>query len=132
MTESVRNCPPFVPKMAQGCYLVTCTDGPEAAALRIEHMVAHFAHIERHWTRFITAGPVRTPGSAAITGSAFLVLGDSLEEVQTLLAEDLYISCGMYTSVEYRELTNAAGLFIGGKIWDDGEAFARRLSDAAS
>lgn len=117
--------------MAQGCYLVTCTDGPDAASLRITHMVDHFAHIERHWTRFITAGPVREPGGSAITGSAFLVLGDSLEEVAAMMAEDPYISCGMYRSVEYRELTNAAGLFIGGKIWDDGEAFARRAAAAA-
>lgn len=128
VSSIVPDCPPFVPKMAQGCYLVICTDGPDAASLRITHMVDHFAHIERHWTRFITAGPVRSPGSAAPTGSAFLVLGESLEDVQALLAQDPYISCGMYAGVEYRELTNAAGLFIGGKIWDDREAFVARLT----
>ncbi|MBY9066953.1 YciI family protein [Hyphomonas sp. WL0036] len=122
--------PPHVPKMGQPCYLVTCVDGPGAAELRILHMATHFAHIERHWQRFITAGPVRAPGGGPITGSAFLVLGDTLEEVQALLAHDPYISCGMYASVEYRELTNAAGLFIGGKIWDDTEDFVRRIAGA--
>ena len=128
MTGKWPEVAPFVPKMVQSCYVVTCSDGPEAAHLRLTHMVAHFAHIERNWTRFITAGPIRKPGSAAVSGSVFLVLGDSLGEVQAMMAEDPYISCGMYSSVDYAELTNAAGLFIGGKIWDDKEAFLRRLT----
>lgn len=117
--------PPFVPKRADKCYLITCTDGPQAAELRLTHMRGHFLHIEKHWKRFITAGPVREPGGTELVGSAFLLLADSLEQAEALMAEDPYISCGMYASIEYKELTCAAGLFIGGKIWDDREAFIR-------
>lgn len=120
--------PPFVKKPDGTCYLVICRDGPGAATLRARHLDDHLEHVERHWTRYITAGPFREPGGDALIGSLFLVMGTALEEVKSLMQADPYITCGMYASVEYKEFTNSIGQFIGGKIWESREAIRHRAA----
>lgn len=120
--------PPFVRKPEGTCYLVICHDGPSAAKLRAQHLDGHLEHVERHWTRYITAGPFRDPGGEALIGSLFLVMGTTLEEAKSLMQADPYITCGMYASVEYKEFTNSIGQFIGGKIWEDREAIRHRAA----
>lgn len=120
--------PPTVPRQTQTCYLVTCMDGPKAATARGEHLDGHLAHVEANWQRYVTAGPVRQPGQSPLVGSVFLVFGDSLEDVKTLMAGDPYIACGMYESVDYKELTLSIGQFIGGKIWDSADTIRHRAT----
>ncbi len=120
--------PPFVPKMTQTCYLVTCTDGPSSAEPRAEHLAGHLQHVEDNWTRYITAGPVREPGGEALVGSIFLVLADSLEDAQTLMNGDPYLTCGMYQTVKYQEFSNSIGQYIGGKIWKDLDSIKHRAA----
>lgn len=120
--------PPHVSKPDGTCYLVLCRDGPGAAGLRMQHLDGHLEHVERHWTRYITAGPLREPGGEALIGSLFLVMGSSLEEVKALMEADPYLSFGMYASVEYKEFTNSIGLFIGGKIWESRDAIRHRAA----
>lgn len=119
---------PYVPRLTETCFLVTCMDRPDAAALRVAHLDGHLAHVERHWTHYITAGPVREPGGDALVGSVFLVLADSLEAAKVLMAGDPYITCGMYASVDYKVFTNSIGRFIGGKIWESREAIRHRAA----
>ena len=120
--------PPFVPRLAQTCYLVTCRDGEGSAALRREHLKGHLDHVERHWTRYVTAGPIREPGGEALVGSVFLVLADSLADAEALMNGDPYITCGMYESIEYKEFSNSIGQYLGGKIWESAEAIAHRAA----
>ncbi len=120
--------PPHVKQTAASCYLVICRDGPGAADLRSQHLDGHLEHVERHWRRYVTAGPLREPGGEAITGSLFLVMGTSLEDIQALMQADPYLSCNMYETVEYKEFTNSIGLFLGGKIWESREAIRRRAA----
>ena len=120
--------PPTVPRHPQTCYLVTCTDGPKAAALRVEHLDGHLAHVEAYWERYLTAGPMREPGGTDLVGSVFLVFGDTLDEVKALMEGDPYITCGMYDRVEYKELTLSVGQFIGGKIWESADAIRHRAT----
>lgn len=120
--------PPTVARLEQTCFLVLCHDGPAAAEARRAHLEGHLAHVERHWRRYITAGPLREPGGEALIGSLFLVLADSLKDAQALMAGDPYVACGMYERIEYRELTNSIGLFIGGKIWESAEAIRHRAA----
>ena len=120
--------PPHVSRLEQTCYLVICRDGPGSAEPRKTHLNGHLAHVERNWQKYVTAGPIRTPGGEALIGSVFLVLADTLEEAEALMNGDPYITCGMYASVEYSELTNSIGRFIGGKIWESHEAIAHRAA----
>jgi len=125
---STEPAPPHVGKLRQTCYLVVCRDGPGSATLRHAHLKGHLDHVEAHWRRYVTAGPVRAPGKDTLTGSVFLVLADSLAEAEALMSGDPYITCGMYASIEYAEFTNSIGQFIGGKIWESAEAIAHRAA----
>ncbi|MEM9234607.1 MAG: YciI family protein, partial [Pseudomonadota bacterium] len=118
MTETnFPDLPPVVPMPATKCYLVLCKDTPGSARMRAEHLKGHLDHVEKHWTRYITAGPLREPGGEALLGSLFLVLAHTLEEARTLMEGDPYITCGMYETIEYKELTSSIGRYPGGKIW---------------
>ncbi len=120
--------PPHVPKTDQSCFLVICRDGPGASALRKEHLDGHLQHVEDHWRRYVTAGPMREPGGEMIVGSVFLVLADSLEDAEALMKGDPYIACGMYETIEYKAFTNSIGLFLGGKIWANSDAIRHRAA----
>lgn len=120
--------PPYVPRLEQTCFLVICRDGPNSAGPRATHLKGHLDHVEKHWKRYVTAGPIREPGGEALVGSVFLVLADSLAEAEALMNGDPYITCGMYETITYNELSNSVGQYIGGKIWESAEAIAHRAA----
>ena len=120
--------PPHVGRLEQKCFLVVCRDAPNSADARRAHLKGHLDHVEKYWTRYITAGPIREPGEEALIGSVFLVLADTLDEAKSLMAGDPYITCGMYESITYNEFSNSIGQFLGGKIWENAETLAPRAA----
>ena len=120
--------PPCVPRPNQKCYLVTCMDKLGSSGLRSDHLAGHLIHVEKHWQRYLTAGPIRNPGEDALIGSVFLVFADSLPDCKSLMEGDPYLTCGMYESITYNELSNSIGLFLGGKIWENVETLAHRAA----
>lgn len=120
--------PPFVPRLDQTCYLVICRDGSSSAAPRATNLKGHLDHVEKHWKRYVTAGPIREPGGEALVGSVFLVLAENLEDAKALMEGDPYITCGMYETITYHEFSNSIGQYIGGKIWESAEAIAHRAA----
>ena len=117
--------PKTAPRLDQPCFLVICRDGPGSAGPRGEFLKGHLDHVEEHWERYVTAGPIREPGAEQLVGSVFLVLADSLEDAKALMEGDPYVTCGMYETIEYKEFTNSVGRFIGGKIWESADAVAK-------
>ena len=120
--------PPYVPRLDQTCYLVICRDGSNSAAPRATNLKGHLDHVEKHWKRYVTAGPIREPGGEALVGSVFLVLAKDLEDAKALMEGDPYITCGMYETITYHEFSNSIGQYIGGKIWESAEAIAHRAA----
>lgn len=120
--------PPHVPRLEQTCYLVICRDAPGSADSRTKNLKGHLDHVETHWTRYVTAGPIREPGGEALIGSVFLVLADDLDDAKALMGGDPYITCGMYESITYHEFSNSIGQYMGGKIWESAEAIAHRAA----
>ncbi|MEL6826172.1 MAG: YciI family protein [Pseudomonadota bacterium] len=120
--------PPHVPRLDQACYLVICRDGSGSAEPRATHLKGHLDHVEKYWTRYVTAGPIREPGGDALVGSIFLVLADDLDSAKALMEGDPYITCGMYETITYHEFSNSIGQYIGGKIWESAEAIAHRAA----
>lgn len=110
---------PTAPRMAQPCFLVLCEDGSKAPSLRERDLEGHLAHVERHWRRYLAAGPLRNPGETALSGSIFLVFATDEAEVRTLMEGDPYFTNGQYQSVRIVGFTPAIGLSLGGKIWSD-------------
>ena len=120
--------PKTSPRLEQPCFLVICRDGENSAQKRTQFLKGHLDHVEKNWEKYVTAGPVRIPGSEPLVGSVFLVLADTLNEAKALMEGDPYIASGMYETIEYLEFTNSVGRFIGGKIWESAEAVVERAA----
>jgi uncharacterized protein YciI len=119
------------PTVARGktpCFVVVCLDGPEAAVLRARDLDGHLAHVEKHWRRYVTAGPLRQPGGEALIGSLFLVLGEHEADVMALMNLDPYMTNGQYASITLHHFTQSIGLFLGGKIWADADSIRHRAA----
>lgn len=127
MNETL-NKPPCVPRPAQKCYLVSCLDKPGSSDFRSKHLAGHLNHVETYWQRYLTAGPIRNPDEEALIGSVFLVFADSLNDCKSLMAGDPYVTCGMYDTITYHELTNSVGQYLGGKIWENIDSIAHRAA----
>jgi uncharacterized protein YciI len=120
--------PPLAPRQAKPTWLFVCHDGPDAAALRVAHLNGHLAHVEAHWRAYVTAGPLRTPGETALSGSAFLVIADTVEAAWALMRGDPYVTCGLYERIEVKEMTMSIGAYPGGKIWESADAIRHRAT----
>lgn len=116
---------PTVQRPETPCFLILAHDGEDAdraARLRAEHLDGHLAHVETHWRRYVTAGPIRAPGEARIIGSSFLVMAETAADARALMDADPYFTCGLYGRVEVYAQTLAIGEYLGGKTWDSAEA----------
>lgn len=122
---------PVVPRLADGAFVFWCEDGPDAAAMRLRHLDGHLAHIEAHHDRYLVAGPLRTDGAAALSGSLFVVAAPSLADAEALMAGDPYMANGVYARVEIRAFVPAAGRWMGGVIWRSADEL-RPLADGGA
>lgn len=127
---------PTVSRYPTPCFMVLCLDGPDAPQLRARDLDGHLHHVEKHWRRYVVAGPLREPGGEALVGSMLLVLGEDEADVMALMRHDPYMTNGQYMSVTVRHFTQSIGLFLGGKIWADADSIRHRAAggpaDAAS
>ncbi|MGJ3230871.1 MAG: YciI family protein [Oceanicaulis sp.] len=116
---------PTVKRPQTPCFLILAHDVEDlqtAACLRAEHLDGHLAHVETHWRRYVTAGPIRAPGEARIIGSSFLVLADNEADARVLMGGDPYFASGLYGRVEVYAQTLAIGDYLGGKTWESADA----------
>jgi uncharacterized protein YciI len=97
-------------------------DGPDAPRLRAEHLDGHLRHVEDNWERYVTAGPLKAPGSPTIHGSALIVKADNLEAAWAVMKGDPYFTSGLFASVEVHDMTMSIGTYVGGKIWESADA----------
>ena len=111
---------PTVERLNEACFLVIARDIEDAdkvEALRKDHLNGHLSHVEAHWERYLTAGPIRAPGETRLIGSTFLIFAKDEASARAVLANDPYFISGLYASVELFEQTLSIGRFLGGKIW---------------
>jgi uncharacterized protein len=120
--------PPTIARQTTPTFLFVCKDGPKAATLRHLHLAGHLAHVEANWTRYVTAGPLKVPGDAAICGSAFIVMADDIDAAWALMKGDPYVTSDLYASIEVYDMTMSIGTYPGGKIWESYEAIAARAT----
>ncbi len=112
--------PPTVPRIDSPTFLVLAydiADSAQAVALRDEHMEGHLGHMEAHWTRYVSAGPLRTDDGKGYVGSMFLLKADNRADVDALMIGDPYFRCGLYEKVDVVPAVVAIGTAIGGRIW---------------
>jgi uncharacterized protein len=120
--------PPVVPRQGLPTFLFICRDGPDAARLRTEHLDGHLRHVERHWRSYVTAGPLREPGEPALVASALIVIAPDVEAAWDIMRGDPYFHCGLWASIEAKEMTMSVGRYPGGRIWESAEAIRDRAA----
>jgi uncharacterized protein len=120
--------PPVVARQAKPTFLFVCKDGPDAPRLRALHLAGHLKHVEDNWHNYVTAGPLRAPGSTAIHGSSLIVIADDLDAAWAIMNGDPYFTTGLFKSVEVHDMTMSIGIYPGGKIWESFEAIAHRAN----
>ena len=113
---------PTVPRFPGRVFLVHGQDAPGTARLRLDHLEGHLAHVERHWERYVVAGPVRPAPRGDIIGSVLLVIAEDEEDARALCDRDPYFTCGLFETVTVLAFTPALGRFLGGVTWADAEA----------
>lgn len=110
-----------VEKLPEQTYMFICTDGPQTAPLRQEHLFGHLDHIEANNDAYRVAGPFKDDSDTKIIGSFFLVKADTKDAAWEIMRGDPYISSDMYASVTCQHFMPACGAWIGGIIWDQDE-----------
>ena len=100
-------------KTAYWCH---CLDDDGAAELRQAHMGRHLAYIETILDRVLVAGPLRDT-TGRIIGSCLVYDAEDFSEAERLLRDDPYHQAGVWQQVEIREITLAAGAWVGGAAW---------------
>jgi uncharacterized protein len=123
-----QNPPPTIARQSQPTFLFVCKDGPNAPALRGEHLEGHLRHVEENWERYVTAGPLKAPGSAAIHGSALIVKAETVEDAWAVMKGDPYFTTGLFASVDVHDMTMSIGLYPGGKIWESVDAIRHKAN----
>jgi uncharacterized protein len=119
---------PTIPRQAKPTFLFVCKDGPDAPTLRVTHLQGHLTHVEKNWESYVTAGPLKVPGSTTICGSVFLVIAEDIDAAWALMEGDPYMTSDLYATVEVHDMTMSIGVYPGGKIWDSYEAIAARAN----
>lgn len=122
------DAPPTVPRSVTPCWAFMCWDGPDASYLRIRDLDAHLAHVEKHWRRYVVAGPMREPGGEKLIGSMLLILADTVEEAWSICRGDPYFTNGQFKTVDVKNFTQSIGQAIGGKIWDSADTLRARAA----
>lgn len=127
-TQNTQILPPTVARQSQPTFLFICKDSPDAPRLRALHLDGHLRHVEENWHRYVTAGPLKAPGSAAIHGSALIVMADNVEEAWAVMKGDPYFTTGLFASVEVHDMTMSIGIYPGGKIWESVDAIRHKAN----
>ncbi|MFV3076881.1 YciI family protein [Niveispirillum fermenti] len=116
------NIPPVVPRLESPTFLVLAydiADTAQALKLRDDFMEGHLSHTEANWTRYVSAGPMRTDDGQGFVGSMFLVRAKDKADAEALMNGDPYFRSGLYGRVEIVPAVVAIGTAIGGRIWTD-------------
>lgn len=101
---------------SQTVFAVLCTDDPARASVRQERLDDHLAFVAANFERYAIAGPL-FDASGAMSRSIFMIYAENEAEARALMANDPYVSGGLYAEMEYRRFLPAAGGWIGGVVW---------------
>ncbi len=100
-------------------YLYVCHDNLDAAkakAIRAEFLQAHLKYVELNILRYAVAGPNRD-GDNDFGSSTFIVIAETMQQADSLMSGDPYVSAGLYGEVRGVEFHPVAGQWVGGINW---------------
>lgn len=85
-----------------------CRDGEDGGRLRGIHREAHLAFIHANAEKFVIAGPLRR-SDGLIIGSLLIVKADDEAGARGILADDPYLTGGVWQSIRLDEFTALLG-----------------------
>jgi len=97
-------------------FIIICRDGPEAPALRQQHLQEHLAFVESNIERIMVAGPL-ADAEGNFTGSVYVVATASAAAAEEFIASDPYDVAGVWQQVEIKAFEPVAGQWVGGVTW---------------
>lgn len=97
-------------------YAIITHDKPGSAAIRMEKLKLHLAHVEANLDRLAVAGPLRDE-DGNFTGSLLVVKAESEAEARAQIEADPYFAADIWSDIEIRAFNAAAGDWVGGKTW---------------
>ncbi len=112
-TGPIPTVPPAAPVFVFRAY-----DGPDGARLRVEHLQAHVRYVEANFPRYAMAGPI-LDARGEMTGSLFILRAASIGDAWALMSAEPYVIAGVYARIETETVRPAAGVWLGGRVWDD-------------
>ena len=100
-------------------YAIIGDDGPQATALREQHLQAHLAHIEQILATsdaLKLAGPLKD-GHGKMIGSLLVVDLPSQADARRFMEADPYHAAGVWASIRIEAFSPVAGSWVGGQTW---------------
>ena len=79
-------------------YCFVCTDGPNAALLRMKHLDEHLKHIQDNIDHFPVAGPI-PDGKGGMTGSMVMIDAETEDDAWEVFKQDPYAQVDIWESV---------------------------------
>ncbi len=113
-----------VANLEQRTFLVICSDGPDAPALRLEHLMPHANHMATNNEQYLVAGPISSDIAGPFAGSFFLIAADTEADARDLMSKDPYIKAGVFETITVQQVVPSCGRWLGGITWDSEEAAA--------
>ena len=85
-------------------WAISCFDGPNAAALREQHVAAHRAHLMASKDILLFAAPMQTDDGASATGTLFILRADSRSAAQQFADADPFARNGVFQNTTVTSL----------------------------
>jgi len=120
---------PTVPRMTERVFLVVGFDAPGSEAVRDQYLDDHLAYVEQRCEQYLICGPLKPPGEDRLIGSYFLLAAADEASARAMVSGDPYVEHGVYKNLDVKEAIPSAGRFMGGVIWESGDAI--RAAQAA-
>jgi uncharacterized protein YciI len=85
-------------------WVIVCTDNPDTAPVRAEHLAPHRAYLASQNDKLVLAGATLSDDGAAMTGSCFVLNVQSREEAEEFSQGDPFTQAGIFKSVCVRRM----------------------------
>lgn len=90
-------------------YVAACTDKPNSLPTRLDNRPAHLEFLKGLGAKVKAAGALLTPDQTTPIGSLLIFEGESVAEIEALLANDPYAKAGLFSSVTVTPWRQAVG-----------------------
>jgi uncharacterized protein YciI len=85
---------------ASSMYIIYCVDNQDMAAVRMQQLGAHRAHLVSSGMRIVLAGPLQNEERDRSIGSLIVVEANNRGEVEAFNAGDPFFRAGLWAKVE--------------------------------